>query len=260
MKSKYFFTVVIAFFLLFSCSCELLEFPEREISEFSVASPSESQSLDWKNDGFVVPGDLKEEIKTEDIAKLEFAGEYITVINGNKPYFSLNNRFANPFVYLSPLDTLGRAGLAVACIGSETLNLFDRSDSYMPDPSGWHSYRYEHIEGKYLYNRSHLLGVRLVGNEFTVKENLFTGTRQLNVVSMLEYEDIIFKYVQNTNNHVLYRVTPVFSQSDLVVRGVVLEASSVEDNGASLCFCVYIFNVQAGVTINYADGSSKIAH
>ena len=157
------------------------------------------------------------------------------------------------------LDLLGRCGPAMACIGRDLMPTEERGAIGMVKPSGWHTVRYDDVvDGKYLYNRCHLIGYQLSG-ENANEQNLITGTRYLNVVGMLPFEDLTADYVQETGNHVLYRVTPVFRGLELVARGVQMEAWSVEDNGAGVCFNVYCYNVQPGVEIDYATGESRLA-
>lgn len=157
------------------------------------------------------------------------------------------------------LDALGRCGTAFACIGQDLMPTEPRGAIGMVKPSGWHTVRYDGVvEGKYLYNRCHLIGYQLTG-ENANERNLITGTRYLNVVGMLPFEDEVADYVQQSGNHVLYRVTPVFEGTDLVARGVEMEAYSVEDSGSGVCFDVFCYNVQPGVEIDYATGESQLA-
>lgn len=157
------------------------------------------------------------------------------------------------------LDWLGRCGAAMACIGQDLMPTEERGAIGMVKPSGWHTVRYDDVvDGKYLYNRCHLIGYQLTG-ENANEQNLITGTRYLNVVGMLPFEDQTADYVKKTGNHVLYRVTPVFKGLELVARGVQMEAWSVEDGGTGVCFNVYCYNVQPGVEIDYATGESRLA-
>ena len=126
----------------------------------------------------------------------------------------------------------------------------------MIKPSGWQLAKYDSVDGKYLYNRSHLIGFQLAGENANEK-NLITGTRYFNVVGMLPFENEVAEYVKETNNHVLYRVTPVFKDTELVARGVKIEAYSVEDSGQGVEFNVFVYNVQPDITINYQDGTSS---
>ena len=180
-----------------------------------------------------------------------------TVLNGGKPEFDPSEITDVSFEKYSALDEYGRCGVATACIGKDIMPTEPRGDIGSVTPSGWHSVKYDTVDGKYLYNRCHLIGFQLSGENANEK-NLITGTRYLNVDGMLPFENMIADYVKETNNHVMLRVTPVYLGSDLVARGVKLEAYSVEDNGEGICFNVYCFNVQPGITINYSDGSSAL--
>ena len=156
-------------------------------------------------------------------------------------------------------DLLGRCGPAEACVGQELMPTEERGAIGMVKPSGWHTVRYDGVvDGKYLYNRCHLIGYQLTG-ENANERNLITGTRYLNVEGMLPFENQVADYVEETGNHVLYRSTPVFKGLELVARGVQIEAWSVEDGGAGVCFNVYCYNVQPGVEIDYATGESCLA-
>ena len=184
-----------------------------------------------------------------------YSGEPYVEINGNEPDFSSSDLTEEAFETYSALDSLGRCGTAYANVGVELMPTEDRGDIGQVKPSGWHTVKYDCVDGKYLYNRCHLIGYQLTG-ENANEENLITGTRYLNVEGMLPFENMVADYVQETENHVLYRVTPIYEGSDLVARGVQMEALSVEDQGAGICFNVYVYNVQPGVTIDYATGES----
>ena len=185
----------------------------------------------------------------------EFSGEPYVVLEDNRPNFPEEEWAAEPFEEYSPLDSLGRCGPAYACVGLETMPTEERGSIGQVKPSGWKTAKYDNVDGKYLYNRCHLLGFQLTG-ENANEENLITGTRYLNVEGMLPFEDMVDDYVDDTGCHVLYRVTPIFQGDNLVADGVLMEAFSVEDEGAGLSFCVFCYNVQPGVTIDYATGES----
>lgn len=159
------------------------------------------------------------------------------------------------FENYSDLDSLGRCGVAYANICKDIMPTEERGKIGMIKPSGWHTVKYDVIKDRYLYNRCHLIGYQLAGENANPK-NLITGTRYLNVEGMLPFENLVADYVNNTGNHVLYRVTPMFSGSNLVANGVLIEAKSVEDNGGGIFFNVYCYNVQPGVGINYENGDS----
>ena len=185
----------------------------------------------------------------------DYAGTAYVVLNENEPDFPEEDFTTNSFETYSPLDELGRCGTAYANIGTDLMPTEERGSIGQVKPSGWHTVKYDCVDGKYLYNRCHLIGYQLSG-ENANEENLITGTRYLNVEGMLPFEDQVADYVQETGNHVLYRVTPIFEGDNLLASGVVMEAKSVEDDGAGVCFCVYVYNAQPGVTIDYATGES----
>ena len=180
------------------------------------------------------------------------------VVNDNDPAFTDEEKTVNSYEYYSPLDALGRCGYAYADIGRDLMPTEERGSISSVKPTGWDSVKYDIVSGKYLYNRCHLIGWQLTG-ENANRQNLITGTRYLNVEGMLPFEDEVAAYVKETGNHVLYRVTPVFAGEDLLADGVLIEAESVEDGGAGICFCVYCFNVQPGIVLNYATGESCLA-
>ena len=181
-----------------------------------------------------------------------YAGSPYVVLNDNQPDFPPEDQTTDSFASYSPLDLLGRCGAAYANIGVDLMPTEDRESISSVTPSGWINREYD---GQYLYNRCHLIGFQLTG-ENANEENLITGTRYMNVEGMLPFENLVADYVQETENHVLYRVTPVFEGSELVARGVQMEALSVEDAGEGVCFNVYVYNVQPGITIDYATGES----
>ena len=182
--------------------------------------------------------------------------EYI-IINNNEPYFTEEDYTLKSFEKYSDLDLLGRCGVAYANVGIDTMPTTERGSIGMIKPTGWHTIKYDIVNGKYLYNRCHLIGYQLTGENDNEK-NLITCTRQMNIGTMLEYENKVVDYVKKTNNHVLYRVTPVFKDSNLLATGVEIEAYSVEDNGEGIKFNVFIYNVQEGIEIDYTTGDSKL--
>lgn len=185
----------------------------------------------------------------------EFSGEPYVVINDNEPSFPAKDFTSEGFEEYSPLDDLGRCGVAYANVGLETMPTEERGSISNVKPTGWKSVQYDFVDGKSLYNRCHLIGFQLTG-ENANRQNLITGTRYMNVDGMLPFENLVADYVKETENHVLYRVTPVFEGDNLVASGVQMEAQSVEDKGAGVCFNVYVYNNQPGVTIDYATGDS----
>ena len=187
----------------------------------------------------------------------EFSGEPYVVINDGVPFFTEDEITNVSFESYSELDELGRCGVAMACVGRDIMPTEDRGDIYEVKPTGWQSVKYDCVNGGYLYNRCHLIGFQLTGENANEK-NLITGTRYLNIDGMLEFENMIADYVKDTGNHVMYRVTPIFKDYDHVARGVLMEAYSVEDNGEGIQFNVYCYNNQPGVVINYFDGTSHL--
>lgn len=187
-----------------------------------------------------------------------FEGYPYVEINGNVPFFEETEYTTEVFEYYSSLDGLGRCGEAYACIGLELMPTKERGEIGGIKPSGWHTVKYDCVEGKYLYNRCHLIGYQLTGENANEK-NLITGTRYMNVVGMLPFENAVDDFIEATNYHVLYRVTPIFEGNDLVAKGVLMEGWSVEDGGRGICFNVFVYNNQPGVEIDYATGESRIA-
>lgn len=187
-----------------------------------------------------------------------YSGNDYIVLNNNIPNFSDSDLTTTSFEEYSPLDSLGRCGVAYANIGTDLMPTEERESISSVKPSGWQSIKYDIVEGKYLYNRSHLIGFQLTA-ENANKSNLITGTRYFNANLMLPYENMVADYIKETNNHVLYRVTPVFEGNNLVATGVQMEAKSVEDNGEGIEFNVFVYNIQPGITIDYATGASALA-
>ena len=188
----------------------------------------------------------------------DFSGAPYQVLNQNQPEFTeKQKKTVKAFEIYSDLDSLGRCGTAFANICKKLMPTKKRGEIGMVKPSGWHTVKYDNVDGKYLYNRCHLIGYQLAGENANEK-NLITGTRYLNVEGMLDFENEVAEYVKKTGNHVLYRVTPVFEGDDLVASGVQMEAFSVEDSGKGICFNVFVFNIQPGVEIDYRTGDSHL--
>lgn len=177
-------------------------------------------------------------------------------LGGGIPTFTENQYTTQSYEYYSELDSLGRCGTTVACIGIDLMPTGDRGSISTVTPSGWVQAKYDIISGKYLYNRSHLIGWQLTGEDAN-KRNLITGTKDFNVSGMLPFENMVADYIKETGNHVLYRVTPIFDGNNLVASGVHMEAWSVEDGGDGVCFNVFVYNVQPGIVIDYATGESR---
>lgn len=185
----------------------------------------------------------------------EYSGNPYVELNGNVPYFTDEELSTTAFELYSELDSLGRCGACYANVCKEIMPTEERGSIGMVKPTGWHTVKYDCITDRYLYNRCHLIGYQLAGENANEK-NLITGTRYLNVDGMLPFENEVADYVDETDNHVLYRVTPVFSDDNLVASGVIIEAKSVEDKGVGVQFNVYCYNVQPGISIDYIDGQS----
>lgn len=208
------------------------------------------------------------DVDTETIP--EYKGSPYVIVNGNIPLFDADDIPEEPydsFEYYSELDPLGRCGVAVACIGIDIMPTEDREGSLTVDPSGWYwngesnNNQYDHVDGGYVYNRCHLIGFQLTG-ENSNEKNLITGTRYLNMKGMLLFENMVADAIKAADAegitlHVMYRVTPVFEGNNVVASGVLMEGYSIEDNGEAICFCIYAYNVQPGVIINYYTGENE---
>lgn len=238
---KHTIIIICVFLAALLGSCAERPFHERTEATSTAVSTETPSAVTQENTGGALP---------------ENTGAYC-VVNGNVPFFFESELTAEPYRRYSELDSLGRCGAATAVIGKETLPTEERGRIGMIKPSGWHTVRYDGIvEGNYLYNRCHLIGYQLSG-ENDNRCNLITGTRYLNVSGMLPFENLVSDYVTKTGNHVLYRVTPKFYKDDLLAEGVLMEARSVEDGGEGICFCVFCYNIQPGITIDYRTGDSK---
>lgn len=188
----------------------------------------------------------------------EYRGEPYVEINGNRPDFSQEDRNTEAFEAYSSLDSLGRCGTAFANVGQELMPRGERENIGQIHPTGWQHVEYDFVDGESLYNRCHLIAHQLTG-ENANERNLITGTRYMNTEGMLPFEEMVGDYVREEDGHVLYRVTPVFEGSDLVARGVEMEGYSVEDQGESVSFHIFAYNVQPGVEIDYATGDNWLA-
>ena len=186
-----------------------------------------------------------------------YEGKDYIVINNDIPYFMQSELTAKAYETYSPLDSLGRCGVCTACIGKELMPTEERGSIGMIKPSGWQLSKYDFFDGKYLFNRCHLIGYQLTG-ENANERNLITGTRYMNIGRMLDLENMTASYIRRTGNHVLYRVTPCFEGNNLVATGVLMEAYSIEDSGKGVKFCNFVFNIQPNVSINYADGTNTL--
>lgn len=187
-----------------------------------------------------------------------YDGDPYVVVHDNVPYFTEADLTTESYEYYSDLDALNRCGVTMASIGQDQMPTEERESIGQVKPTGWVTAKYDIVDGKYLYNRCHLIGFQLTG-ENANERNLITGTRAMNVDGMLPFENMTADYVKETGNHVLYRVTPIFVGEEMVARGVLMEAVSVEDDGEGLEFCVYAYNNQPGIEIDYATGESWLA-
>ena len=212
--------------------------------------------------------DVEALVESDEEVPLESTGEYFmpdqvpmytgaafTVVHDNVPYFTEADLTTEAYESYAPLDWLGRCGVCVANIGQEIMPTEKRGSIGQVKPTGWQVAKYDHVDGKYLYNRCHLIGYQLTG-ENANERNLITGTRYLNIEGMLPFENMVADYVKETGNHVLYRATPIFTENNLVADGVLMEGYSVEDEGAGISYCIFAYNVQPGVTIDYATGNN----
>lgn len=214
---------------------------------------------------FVYRNYIKKEIKESKVTNIvgldinnlpEYKGKPYVVINNNEPNFEKSELVTKSFEKYSELDSLKRCGVADSIIGKDLMPTSKRENISSVKPSGWKSIKYNIVEGRNLYNRCHLIGFQLAG-ENANKRNLITGTRYLNTKGMLPFENMVSDYVKETNHHVRYRVTPIFVGNELVSRGVQIEAISIEDNGKAVKFNVYCFNVQPNIEIDYKTGNSR---
>ncbi len=185
----------------------------------------------------------------------EFSGSPYVEVNGNVPFFTEEEITDTSFETYGEMDALERCTVCVASIGRDLMPTEERGAIGYIKPSGWQNEKYDFVDGKYVYNRCHLIGFQLTGENDT-RENLITGTRYLNVEGMLPFENEVASYIKDTGNHVMYRVTPVFEGDNLLCSGVLMEAMSVEDDGKGVCFNVYCYNVQPGVIIDYSTGEN----
>lgn len=187
----------------------------------------------------------------------EYSGEPYIVLDGNEPDFPKSEWNLQSFEQYGELDSLGRCSTAYANVGTDLMPTEKRGSIGQVKPTGWQTVKYDIVDGKYLYNRCHLIGYQLSGENANDK-NLITGTRYMNVEGMLPFENMVADYVKETGNHVLYRVTPVFREDNLLADGVQMEAFSVEDEGEGIAYNVYVYNVQPGIQIDYATGESSL--
>lgn len=187
----------------------------------------------------------------------KYNGESYVIINNNEPNFKESDKITESFEVYSALDSLGRCGVAFANVSKDLMPDEKRGSIGGIKPSGWHTIKYDIVDGRYLYNRCHLIGYQLTGENANEK-NLITCTRFMNTKGMLQFENQVAEYVKETDNHVLYRVTPIFEGNNLLASGVEMEAFSLEDNGEGIKFNVFVYNVQDGIEIDYSNGESNL--
>ena len=237
---------------------ELLEASETAVSEPESGQPQENASDTQESQQVTSATDVPTGEGTSAFSLREipaYFGTPYTEVNGNQPYFTEEELTTQSFETYSELDSLGRCGMAYANVGQDLMPTEPRGEIGAVKPTGWHLVKYDNVDGKYLYNRCHLIAYMLAA-ENANPQNLITGTRYLNVQGMLPFETKVCDYVKNTGNHVLYRVTPIFDGDNLLADGVLMEAYSVEDAGEGISFCVFAYNVQPGIGIDYATGDN----
>lgn len=237
---------------------ELLEASETAVSEPESGQPQENASDTQESQQVTSATDVPTGEGTSAFSLREipaYSGTPYTEVNGNQPYFTEEELTTQSFETYSELDSLGRCGVAYANVGQDLMPTEPRGEIGAVKPTGWHLVKYDNVDGKYLYNRCHLIAYMLAA-ENANPQNLIAGTRYLNVQGMLPFETKVCDYVKNTGNHVLYRVTPIFDGDNLLADGVLMEAYSVEDAGEGISFCVFAYNVQPGIGIDYATGDN----
>lgn len=241
------------------------------LSTLMSCSSADSNKTSSNSNSETTTNKKAENNSTDNETSADFAGEsfsldnipafsnnaYVTV-NNNKPFFTESDYTTESFEKYSELDSLGRCGVAYANVGKDLMPTEKRGAIGMVKPSGWHTVKYDNVDGKYLYNRCHLIGYQLTAENANEK-NLITGTRYLNIEGMLPFENMVTDYVKETGNHVLYRVTPIYDGNNLVAKGVLMEGFSVEDKGEGICYNIFAYNSQPGINIDYATGDSSAA-
>lgn len=246
-------SVIISLIFLFGCSANVVNNTTQQSTFVSnTASTTNSQNS--------TENDFTSSTTTEQIFDIssipEYNGSPYVEINDNVPQFTESEITTSSFEIYGDLDSLERCTTAFSCIGKDLMPTEKRWEIGSVKPTGWHLAKYDFINGKYLYNRCHLIGYQLTGENANEK-NLITGTRYLNIQGMLPFENEVAEYIKNTNNHVMYRVTPIFEGDNLLADGVQMEGYSVEDKGKSISFNVFCYNVQPGVNIDYVTGDNS---
>ena len=246
-------SVILSLLFFFGCSANVINTTTNQSTFVSnTASTTSSQSSTENN---ITSSATTEQ--TFDISSIpDYNGSPYVEINDNEPQFTKSEITTSSFEIYGDLDSLGRCTTAFSCIGKDLMPTEKRGEIGSVKPTGWHLAKYDFIDGKYLYNRCHLIGYQLTGENANEK-NLITGTRYLNIQGMLPFENEVAEYIKNTNNHVMYRVTPIFEGDNLLADGVQMEGYSVEDKGKSISFNVFCYNVQPGVNIDYVTGDNS---
>lgn len=251
-----FISICMSIALLMGCSSGQTDAPAASSGQ-NAAVEDQTERTDQRKDKESVT-----EPSTDIVLSLDdipaYSGDPYVVINDNEPYFSDADLSTSSYEYYSELDPMGRCGVAYACVGTDLMPTEARGRIGFVRPTGWHTVKYDVVDGNYLYNRCHLIAYQLSGENANVN-NLITGTRYMNAEGMLPFENMVADYVKETGNHVMYRVSPIFDGDDLVASGVEMEAESVEDAGEGILFHVYCYNVQPGVDIDYATGDSALS-
>ncbi len=280
MKQKKLFPLLLSFLLILAACASpvdtretsVVSLPLENVLETETTSSTEetSSSVDEINEEINKKISLKETTTVEDTTATQeilaqtsfslenvpaYSGSAYTVINVNVPFFTDSEITTSSYESYSNLDSLGRCGVAMACVGQDIMPTESRGSIGSVKPTAWHTVKYDCVNGNYLYNRCHLIAYELTGENANAR-NLITGTRYMNVSGMLPFENLVADFVKETGYHVMYRVTPIFEDNNLLASGVLMEALSVEDSGAGIQFCVYCYNVQPGIIINYANGNS----
>lgn len=246
-------SVIISLIFLFGCSANVVNNTTQQ-STFVSNTASTTNSQNSTENDFTSSTTTEQ---TFDISSIpECNGSPYIKINDNVPQFTESEITTSSFEIYGDLDSLGRCTTAFSCIGKDLMPTEKRGKIGSVKPTGWHLAKYDFIDGKYLYNRCHLIGYQLTGENANEK-NLITGTRYLNIQGMLPFENEVAEYIKNTNNHVMYRVTPIFEGDNLLADGVQMEGYSVEDKGKSISFNVFCYNVQPGVNIDYVTGDNS---
>lgn len=225
---------------------------ESTSTDISVSSETDKTE---SNDIVVSGNDLLNAVDFDLSSVPEYSGSPYFVVNENEPFFEIGDFEAESFEFYSELDSLGRCGVTFACVGVDIMPTEERGSIGSVKPSGWQSVKYDCVDGKYLYNRCHLIGYQLTGENANTS-NLITGTRSMNVDGMLPFENMVADYVRETENHVALRVTPIFEGDNLLATGVLMEAASIEDDTEGILFNVFVYNAQPSIGIDYSNGDS----